>query len=305
MPPDYSKGKIYTIRCRTNPEHIYVGSTIQPLSKRWGGHKTSSVYKKRSHLLIYVTIRGDELGWDNWFIELYEDFPCERREEMLKREGEIIRKIGSLNMKIAGRTDEEYVNDNKELLSQKGAKYRKENKEQIQACAKKRYYSDDRQAKIQVYREENKKQLSQTSKIYRETHSEEIKLKKNRYYINNQEKIRAKGKIYHENNREILNKKNTIYYHKNKEEINKQIRDFREKNKDKIEKIKCECGYLLSSTTNLEKHKLSPNHIQLMNKNYVENDILKMKCDCGLSSTIKHIARHKKTPLHIELMKNK
>lgn len=40
--PDYSNGKIYTIRCYSNPNHIYVGSTTQPLSKRFGGHKCSS-----------------------------------------------------------------------------------------------------------------------------------------------------------------------------------------------------------------------------------------------------------------------
>jgi hypothetical protein len=40
--PDYSKGKIYTIRCRTDDTKIYVGSTIQSLAVRFGGHKDNS-----------------------------------------------------------------------------------------------------------------------------------------------------------------------------------------------------------------------------------------------------------------------
>jgi hypothetical protein len=39
---------------------------------------------------------------------LYEDFPCERREQLLKREGENIREKGTLNQVVAGRAIEEY-----------------------------------------------------------------------------------------------------------------------------------------------------------------------------------------------------
>ena len=45
--PDYSKGKIYTIRSLTDP-NIYVGSTIQPLSMRMSGHRSN--YKKNKVL---------------------------------------------------------------------------------------------------------------------------------------------------------------------------------------------------------------------------------------------------------------
>ncbi len=69
--PDYSKGKIYTIRCQTDATFIYVGSTIQPLSKRWGQHKSKSLL--HPDILIYESINND---WDNWYIELYELYPC-------------------------------------------------------------------------------------------------------------------------------------------------------------------------------------------------------------------------------------
>ena len=64
---DYGKGKIYTIRCLTNDTLIYVGSTIQTLSKRWGGHKRDSKTEENKNMLIYRTINED---WSNWKIEL-------------------------------------------------------------------------------------------------------------------------------------------------------------------------------------------------------------------------------------------
>ena len=34
----------------------------------------------------------------------YENYPCENEEQLNKREGEIIREIGTVNKQIAGRT---------------------------------------------------------------------------------------------------------------------------------------------------------------------------------------------------------
>ena len=99
--PDYSKGKIYTIRCRTDATLIYVGSTIPPLAKRWEGHKCLTNPK----YILYQTMNND---WDNWYIELYELFPCNLKEELTKQEGELIRLIGNLNYRIEGRTKQEW-----------------------------------------------------------------------------------------------------------------------------------------------------------------------------------------------------
>ena len=35
--------------------------------------------------------------WTEWYIELYENYPCANIEEILKRENEVIREIGTLN----------------------------------------------------------------------------------------------------------------------------------------------------------------------------------------------------------------
>ena len=47
------------------------------------------------------------------YIELYEDYPTERKEQLNKREEEIIRKIGTLNKYIPCSTYKEYYDDNK------------------------------------------------------------------------------------------------------------------------------------------------------------------------------------------------
>lgn len=91
---DYSKSKIYTIRSKNHTNLIYVGSTTQPLSKRWGEHKGRS--KKHPLRQLYKTINGK---WDDWYIELYQSYPCNNREELQQKEGEIIRLIGNLNMR--------------------------------------------------------------------------------------------------------------------------------------------------------------------------------------------------------------
>ena len=69
--PDYKNGKIYTIRCNSNTEFIYIGSTCQLLARRWQDHKKDC--KKRDSK-IYTTMRENG-GIENFYIELYEPAP--------------------------------------------------------------------------------------------------------------------------------------------------------------------------------------------------------------------------------------
>ncbi len=164
--PDYSKGKIYTIRCKNDPSLIYVGSTIQPLSVRFGGHKIDSKREKYKSTLLYTKIED----WNDWYIELYLNFPCNSVEELRKKEGEVIREIGTLNKIIAGRTKKEYREDNKDRYKE----YREENKEKIQETIKK-------------YREENKTKIQEKVKQYYENNKEKILLYAKQYYNDNLE----------------------------------------------------------------------------------------------------------------------
>ena len=129
---NYQNGKIYTIRCRTDDTLIYVGSTTEKrLSARWGKHKAS----KRNSMYQYIQnhFHGD---WSNWYIELYENYPCENIEELNRREGEIQREIATINKCIAGRTKQEYYYENKDQILEKMKNYQLLNKEQIRENSK-------------------------------------------------------------------------------------------------------------------------------------------------------------------------
>ena len=80
-----------------------------------------------------------ELGTNNFYIELYEEFPCQNKEQLTKREGEIIREIGVLNHVIPGRSSKEYFEDNKANILEKQKMYYDKNNEDI-LQKKKDYY---------------------------------------------------------------------------------------------------------------------------------------------------------------------
>ena len=118
----YKRGKIYTIRCRYDNNLIYVGSTIVGLSKRIGQHRADK------NCSLYKYVNGD---WANWYIELYEDFPCNNKEELNKREGEVIREIATINKCISGRTHKDYVLENKDYFLGKSKEYYQNNRDYI------------------------------------------------------------------------------------------------------------------------------------------------------------------------------
>jgi len=180
--PDYSNGKIYTIRSHQTDD-IYIGSTTQPLSERFRDHKKKFKYWKDG--------RGDNVSsyqiikYDDAYIELLEDYDCERREQLHKREGEYIRKMNCVNKVVPGRTDKEYRNDNKEKIADQKKKYHQDNREQI-AEQKRLYYQNNRERMLynfSLYREKNKEQIAERDKLYREKNKERIKAHKSRVCV--------------------------------------------------------------------------------------------------------------------------
>ncbi len=77
--PDYSNGKIYTIRNRNNNTEIYVGSTIQLLHKRFYSHKCKSQKEEHKNIKLYIEMHNDLF---NRYIELNENYPCNNRKEL-------------------------------------------------------------------------------------------------------------------------------------------------------------------------------------------------------------------------------
>jgi hypothetical protein len=131
--PDYQNGKIYKLWSPQGNE-IYIGSTTQPLYKR--------LYSHKSHHKDYNTCSSKYLfeNYDNVKIELIQEYPCNNKMELAKKEGQFIRENNEcLNRRIAGRTPKEYNEDNKEDVKEYKKEYRENNKEYIKEYAKEWY----------------------------------------------------------------------------------------------------------------------------------------------------------------------
>ena len=133
MTSKYQKSKIYAIRNNLNDE-IYIGSTSSELCKRMVKHRSTAKqepFKSPFHLYM------NENGIENFYIELVEECPCENIEQLRKREGELIREMGSLNKKIAGRSFQEYSKtykqENRDKINQQRNERRHANPEKTRA----------------------------------------------------------------------------------------------------------------------------------------------------------------------------
>jgi len=126
----YQNGKIYAIKS-PHTEEVYIGSTCDPLKNRLIKHK--SAYKCLEEKGIggfctsYIIIKAGEA-----FIELVEEYPCESRKELEKREGKVQQATeNSVNKMIAGRTWREWRKDNPGRAEAITKAWRERNKEHI------------------------------------------------------------------------------------------------------------------------------------------------------------------------------
>ena len=153
--PDYSKGKIYSIRFYDNSNLIYIGSTIQPLAKCFGGHKQNL----KCSLYQYIKDNYNE-DFKACYIELIENFKCNNRDELNKREGELIRQYKAddnyivINKCIAGRTKKQYRQENTDKIKEYKKQYYQENTDKIKEY--KKQYQQKKKAEAEAEAEANK-----------------------------------------------------------------------------------------------------------------------------------------------------
>ena len=143
---DYSKGKIYKI-FNTIDDDIYVGSTVETLQKRFTRHKCCSTKQKTRHFRIYQKM--NDIGFDNFCIQLLEEYPCRDKTELNAREGHWIRQIGTLNTKIQGRTRQEWKDGIKDITKEKAHTYYTMNKEKMNKASKINYENNKDYYKVQ------------------------------------------------------------------------------------------------------------------------------------------------------------
>ncbi len=131
---NYGKSKIYKIEpiCDHDDDAVYFGSTSQKLCKRMNEHRAG--YKrwkdgKTGKVMVFNLF--DKYGVENCKIYLVENFACNSKEELESREGYYIKNNVCVNKYVAGRTREEYYNDNKEKIQKYGKEYKLKNSDII------------------------------------------------------------------------------------------------------------------------------------------------------------------------------
>ena len=137
----YHNGKIYKI-ADVGYNKCYIGSTTESLSRRMARHR--SQYKKQEDMKgkVYSFELFDLYGTENCKIELIEKIICENKEELLKREGELIQSMDCVNKKVSGRTKQDWYNDNKKYCIEKSKRYYKDNSQKVAQYQKDKYERD-------------------------------------------------------------------------------------------------------------------------------------------------------------------
>ena len=146
-------GRVYAIRSHQIPEP-YIGSTTQALSMQMASHRRNYkeyLNKKTNFITSFAIVQ-----YSDSHIELLFEGKFESKDALRKKEGEYQRELDCVNKHIAGRTHQEYYEDNKgQTLKQQKQRY-EENKDTILEQQKR-------------YREENKENnLEQQKQRYEE-----------------------------------------------------------------------------------------------------------------------------------------
>ena len=151
---DYKNGRIYKVTDNAYTKQ-YIGSTCQSLSKRFSNHKSKyKLWQDGKITKITVFDIFDEFGIENCKIELIENYECNSKEELERKEGQHIKNNECVNKIIVGRDKQEYRQDNKEKIKEYKKQYYQDNKV-LQKEQRKRNYQKKKE-KIKVLLEKAK-----------------------------------------------------------------------------------------------------------------------------------------------------
>jgi len=126
---NYQNGKIYKLYSPSK-NLVYIGSTTQILCKRLVIHLSKyNTYNNDNTKSYYTSFLVLECG--DYKIELLEEYACNNKGQLCKKEGEYIRNNECVNRCIAGRTSKEYKKENYEISKAYDRAYTKELEEKV------------------------------------------------------------------------------------------------------------------------------------------------------------------------------
>lgn len=164
--PNFKRGKIYRVKSLLK-HRSYVGSTCRSILARWTNHRSDAKRLWDKHN-VSLWKAMHKHGADKFKIVLLENYPCDNRKQLRKREQWWINKL------------KPYYNDKSAYISTK-------DKAQKYRDLARTYYKEHRGAKLKQMRK------------YMENHRKEYKEWQLQYYKKNINKIRDYGDFYREN----------------------------------------------------------------------------------------------------------
>lgn len=141
--PDFQKSKIYKITCNETGL-LYIGATTMPLS-----------YRLHHHISPYNPCSTRRMT--NPQIELLFDFPCFCKEELNEKEAEVIKahklllKEKCINVKMPGRTIQQYMIENAEEIRKKRRIYYDKNADVFKERAR-NFYNNTNAYRMKIKR---------------------------------------------------------------------------------------------------------------------------------------------------------
>ena len=115
MTERYKNGKIYKLVSDVSDD-VYYGSTCLPLAKRLYAHKRDYKRYKRGMFNYVTSFKVLNHGLAHVDIILVEEYPCQNKMQLLKRERRYIESNDCVNKHIPCRTDAEYYEANKDKI---------------------------------------------------------------------------------------------------------------------------------------------------------------------------------------------
>ena len=171
----YNNGKIYKL-VSNHTDKIYIGSTVQTLSKRIGGH--------RSNYKAYLNGRGNNVTsfqlvcFPDCKIYLIELCNCNSKIELEQRERYYIESIECCNKNIPSRTRKEWYQANYDKITENKKIYREVNKD-----------------KIKEHRKDTSVSIKKRIDEWRTANKDKMKSTMQKYYNDNKESINEKRKV--------------------------------------------------------------------------------------------------------------
>ncbi len=159
-------GYIYKIWSVSNPEMVYYGSTQQQVCKRLNDHRRDYDRWKKTNNRRLFTSSFLIIDMGEYEYATLESMEFEEKFELKNRERFYIENNTCVNCRVPNRTNKEWYEENREILSEKKKIYAKANKEKFDDYNKK-------------YQEENKEKIREqkTSVVKKQKYEEAAKLR--------------------------------------------------------------------------------------------------------------------------------